>query len=347
LSQRATDAYEGARESVRRFIHAGAADEIVFVRGTTEAINLVAKSWGGANLRAGDEVLVSEMEHHANIVPWQMLCAATGARLRVLPFDDRGELVIERLSEVLTERTRIVAVTHVSNALGTINPVAEIARAARSVGAVTVIDGAQAVPHMEVDVTALECDFYAFSAHKMYGPTGIGALYGRRQLLAGMPPWEGGGEMIRRVTFERTEYADPPARFEAGTPHIAGTVGLRAAIEYLEGIGRSAIAAHEGELLEYATSLAEAIPDLRIIGGAGSKAGILSFTIEGIHPHDIGTILDNEGIAVRTGHHCAMPVMQHYGVPATVRASFGLYNTRDEIDRLFAAIDKARELFRS
>ena len=345
LSQRATDRYEGVRGKVRDFIHAESTHEIVYVRGTTEAINLVASSYGQAFVGPEDEVLVTEMEHHSNIVPWQFLCERTNATLKVVPFDDRGELILDRYRDILNERTRIVAITQVSNALGTINPVRDMIAMAHDAGAVVLVDGAQAVPHMSVDVTALDCDFYAFSGHKLYGPTGIGVLYGRESLLDAMPPWQGGGEMIMQVRFDRTEYNELPYKFEAGTPDIAGVVGLGAAIDYVAGLGLDLIDEHEQQLLAYATARAAEQSGMRVIGTASDKAAILSFELDGIHPHDVGTVLDHEGIAVRTGHHCAMPVMEHFGVPATVRASFGLYNTHAEIDRLFEAIDKAQELF--
>jgi cysteine desulfurase / selenocysteine lyase len=344
LSQRATEAYEHARERVRRRIGAARADEIVFTRGTTEAINLVAQSHARPRLGPGDEVLITWMEHHSNIVPWQLVCAQTGATLKVAAITDAGELDLESFAALLGPRTRIAAFTHVSNALGTINPVADLVRLARAAGAVTVIDGAQALPHMAVDVRALGADFYAFSSHKMYGPTGIGVLYGRAELLEAMPPYQGGGEMIRAVSFERTIYAPPPARFEAGTPHIAGAVGLAAAIDYLDGLGLDAVARAEHALLDYATERVREVPGLRIVGTARHKAAVLAFVIEGIHPHDIGTVLDTQGIAVRTGHHCAMPLMERYGLPATTRASFAFYNTRAEVDRLVAALHTVREV---
>ena len=345
LSQRATDAYEGARETARRFINAASTREVVFVRGTTEAVNLVASSYGRPRLGSGDEVLVTEMEHHSNIVPWQMLCRETGATLKVAPIDDRGALDMEALERLLGRRTRIVAVGHVSNALGTINPVAEIVRLAHAAGAVVLVDGAQCMPHMRADVQALDCDFYAFSAHKMYGPTGIGVLYGKEALLDAMPPYQGGGEMITKVTFEETLYNDLPHKFEAGTPAIAQAVGLGAAIDYLQGLGYDAIGAHEADLLEYATGIADAVHGMRLIGTAARKSSILSFVLDGVHPHDVGTILDHEGIAVRTGHHCAMPVMQHFAVAATARASLGIYNTREDVDALFAGIARVQDFF--
>ncbi len=346
LSERATAAYEGARTTLRTFLNARSTKEIVFVRGTTEAINLVAQTWGRANVGQGDEILISEMEHHSNIVPWQMLCQQVGATLKVLPINDAGELLLDRFSELLTERTKLVGITHCSNALGTVNPVRQVIEQAHAVGAVVLVDGAQAVAHMPVDVQALDCDFYAFSGHKLYGPTGAGVLYGKEALLEAMPPWHGGGEMIKYVSFEKTVYNDLPAKFEAGTPHIAGGIGLGAAIDYVTHIGLQAIAAHEHDLLAYATTRAGEIPELRIIGTAREKSGILSFDLGRIHPHDIGTILDHQGIAIRTGHHCAMPVMQHYCVPATARASFALYNTREDVDVLMNGIHKVIEVFR-
>ena len=346
LSQRATDAYEGSRAKVQKFINAGSVKEVVFTRGTTEAINLVAQSYGRTNLQSGDEILITEMEHHANIVPWQLLCEQTGAKLKVVPFDDTGVLEMSRFKDQLTEKTRIVAVTHVSNTLGTVNPVRQIIQLAHDTGAVVLVDGAQAIPHGPVDVTALECDFYAFSGHKVYGPTGIGVLYGRESLLEAMPPWQGGGDMIKTVGFDKTTYNDLPYKFEAGTPHIAGAIGLGAAVDYVTALGPDRIAAHEHQLINYATERASAERDMQVFGQAPDKAGILSFALDGIHPHDIGTILDHEGVAIRTGHHCAMPVMTHYGVSATARASFGPYNTIDEIDVLFRAMDKVREMFR-
>ncbi|HLD14691.1 MAG TPA: cysteine desulfurase [Burkholderiales bacterium] len=346
LSERATAAYEGARATVRRFINARATEEIVFVRGATEAINLVAQTWGRANVRQGDEILLSEMEHHSNIVPWQMLCQQVGATLKVIPINDAGELQLDRLDALLTGRTRLVGITHCSNALGTINPVREVIEKAHAAGAVVLVDGAQAVAHLPVDMQALDCDFYVFSSHKLYGPTGTGVLYGKESLLEAMPPWHGGGEMIKYVTFEKTIYNDLPAKFEAGTPHIAGGIGLGAAIDYVTQIGLEAIGAHEHDLLAYATQRAAEISELRIIGTARAKSGILSFDLGRIHPHDIGTMLDHQGIAIRTGHHCAMPVMQHYGVPATARASFALYNTRADVDALMVGIRKVIEVFR-
>ncbi|HWS76528.1 MAG TPA: cysteine desulfurase [Quisquiliibacterium sp.] len=345
LSQHATDLHEAARERVRVFLNAASADEIVFTRGTTEAINLVAQSWARSNLRPGDEILVTGMEHHSNIVPWQLVCAQTGAVLKHVPITDRGELEPDAYETLLGPRTRLVAIVHVSNALGTVNPVAEMTRLAHSVGALVLIDGAQAVAHQRVDVRALGCDFYAFSGHKLYGPTGIGALYARRELLAAMPPWQGGGDMIRTVSFEGSTWAEPPARFEAGTPNIAGAVALGAAIDYVEQVGLDRIAAHEHALLAHATEAVQRLPGVRLYGTAAEKAGILSFTVQGIHPHDLGTILDAEGVAIRAGHHCAMPVMTRFGIPGTARASFALYNDEEDVAALVAAIGKAQRLF--
>lgn len=346
LSQAATDAYEATRSKVQRFVGAASSKEIVFVRGTTEAVNLVAQTYGRKHVKAGDEILISAMEHHSNIVPWQMLCEQTGAKLRVAPINDRGEIILEEMERLIRFRTKLVAVAHVSNALGTINPVAKIVEMAHSHGAVVLVDGAQAVPHLRVDVKALNCDFYAFSGHKMYGPSGIGALYGKAEHLKTMPPYQGGGEMILSVTFGKTIYNEIPHKFEAGTPNIAGGIAFAAAIEYLEGLGLDAIAAHEHDLLAYGTQALLGVPGLSLVGTAEHKAGVLSFVIEGVHPHDIGTILDYEGIAVRTGHHCAQPVMDRFGVPATARASLGLYNTRGEIDALARGLRKVKETFR-
>ncbi|RMH62047.1 MAG: cysteine desulfurase [Zetaproteobacteria bacterium] len=345
LSERATAAYEGARASLRALLNARSVREIVFVRGATEGINLVASSWGGTHVGAGDEVLITGMEHHSNIVPWQMLCERVGATLKVLPIDQRGALCLDQLDALLSERTKLVGVVHLSNALGTINPVSEIIRRAHAVGAKVLIDGAQAVAHMPIDVQALDCDFYVTSAHKMYGPTGIGVLYAKEALLEAMPPYQGGGDMIRMVTFERTEYNELPYKFEAGTPNIAGAIGFAAAVAWLSAQGVERLAAHEQQLLDYATERAAACDGLRLIGTASRRATVLSFVLDGVHPHDLGTILDREGIAIRAGHHCAMPVMQHFGVPATARASFAAYNTREEVDALFAALAKARALF--
>jgi cysteine desulfurase/selenocysteine lyase len=345
LSMQATAAYEAARETVRRHIHAARGEEIIFVRGATEAINLVATSFG-QRLRPGDEILVTEMEHHSNIVPWQLLCERAGTVLRVAPIDDRGALIVEAFERLPGPRTRLVALTHLSNALGTINPVRELVALAHAHGAAVLVDGAQAAPHLKVDVQAIDCDFYAFSGHKLYGPTGIGVLYGKAALLETMPPYQGGGDMIRQVTFARTTYNDLPYKFEAGTPNIAGGIALGAAIEYLDALGLDAVAAHEQELLDRATARAEAMDGLRLIGTAGVKASILSFVLEAVHAHDVGTILDRAGIAVRSGHHCAMPVMERFGVAATVRASFALYNTAAEVDALFAALARVRDIFR-
>ena len=344
LSQEATDLFEGARESVRRFVNAASTREIVFVRGTTEAVNLVAQSWGRPRLGPGDEIVVSHLEHHANIVPWQMLCGQTGARLRVIPMTRSGELDFDAYRALLGPRTRLLALTHVSNALGTVVPVREYIAEARRHGIAVLLDGAQAVPHMPVDVRSLDCDFYCFSAHKMCGPTGIGVLYGREALLRAMPPWQGGGDMILSVSFERTTYNDLPWKFEAGTPHIAGAVGLAAAIDYLGAIGMERIAAAEHRLLEYATARLTTVPGLEIVGTAPAKAAVVSFTLGRVHPHDLGTILDMEGVAIRTGHHCAMPVMEFYGIPATARASFAFYNTRAEVDRLVDSLGVALEM---
>jgi cysteine desulfurase / selenocysteine lyase len=345
LSQRATDAFEGAREKVRRFIKAASTKEIIFTRGTTEAINLVAQSWGRANLGAGDEVVITHLEHHANIVPWQMVCQQTGATLKVIPMTPSGEIDLDAARGIVGPRTRMLACGHVSNALGTIHPVAELVALARSVGALVLLDGAQGVPHMRVDMQALGCDFYAFSGHKLFAPTGIGVLWGREELLRAMPPWQGGGDMILAVSFEKTTYNDLPWKFEAGTPHIAGAIGLGAAIDYLERLDFERAAAWEDELLEYATAALGSIEGLRIIGTAPRKAAVISFSLDGVHPHDIGTIVDHAGVAIRTGHHCAMPVMEYYGVPATARASFAFYNTKAEADRLVAALLQAREVF--
>ena len=344
LSQRSTAAYEATRAKMKRFLNARSKSELIFVRGTTEGINLVASSWGHKNVREGDEIVISAMEHHSNIVPWQMLCESTGATLRVIPIDDRGELIIEEYARLLNPRTKMVAVAHVSNALGTINPVGEIVAMAHRAGALALIDGAQAAPHLKVDVQALDADFYALSGHKMVGPTGIGILYGKSKLLNAMPPYQGGGDMIKTVTLEKTTYADLPYKFEAGTPNIAGGIGLGAAVDYLNNIGLNRIAAYEHELLVYGTQALEQIPGLRMIGTAREKAAVLSFVIEGIHPHDIGTVLDRMGIAVRTGHHCAQPVMDRFGVPATTRASLAFYNTTREIDALAAGLRKVKEV---
>jgi cysteine desulfurase/selenocysteine lyase len=345
LSQAATEAFEGARERVRRFINARSTKEIIFVRGTTEGINLVAQSYARPRFKAGDEILITALEHHANIVPWQMVCEQTGCTLKVAPIDRRGELVYDEFLKLLSPRTKLVAVAHVSNALGTVLPVKRIIDAAHAQGAVVLIDGAQAVPHTAVDVRALGCDFYTFSSHKIYGPTGVGVLYGREELLEAMPPWQGGGDMILSVSFEKTTYNDLPYKFEAGTPNISGAVGMAAAMDYIEGLGIEKIAAHEHRLLQLATSALERIPGIEIIGTAAHKAAVLSFTLKGVHPHDLGTILDTEGVAVRTGHHCAQPVMTFFGIPATARATFGVYNTERDVASLVAGIEKVREVF--
>jgi cysteine desulfurase/selenocysteine lyase len=345
LSERATAAYEGARAKVQAFLNAGESREIVFVRGTTEAINLVARCLGQSRLHPGDEVLISAMEHHSNIVPWQMVCEERRARLRVIPMNPDGELLLDRYRDLLNDRTRILAVVHVSNSLGTVNPVAELIREAKARGIPVLLDGAQAVPHFPVDVRALGCDFYALSGHKMFGPTGIGVLYGRAELLQALPPFQGGGDMIRTVTFERTTYAQLPHKFEAGTPHIAGAVGLGAAIDYLSALDRDLIEEHERDVLAYAVDRVGSAPGVRLIGRPAHRAGVVSFVMEGAHAHDVGTIVDRAGIAIRTGHHCTQPVMEFYGVPATARASFALYNTRDDVDALVAALDDVRRVF--
>ncbi len=345
LSERSTFAYERARGKARMFLNARSHKEIIFTRGATESINLVANSFGRGRLKAGDEVLITHMEHHSNIVPWQLLCEQTGAVLKVAPINDAGELLLDEYRRLLSERTRLVAVTHLSNALGTINPVREMIRLAHEREVPVLVDGAQAVPHIPVDVQALDCDFYVFSGHKVYGPSGIGVLYGKEQLLESMPPWQGGGDMIRRVSFEGTEYAGLPAKFEAGTPNIAGAIGLGEALDWTTQIGLETIAAHEHNLLVYATKRLSEIPGVEVVGSARHKASVLSFTLEGVHPHDIGTILDQEGVAVRAGHHCAQPVMQRYGIPATARASFAVYNTQAEVDALAEAVLKVKELF--
>jgi cysteine desulfurase/selenocysteine lyase len=345
LSARATEAYERARTKARRFLNAEYDQEIIFVRGTTEAINLVAQSFGRSRLGAGDEVLITAMEHHSNIVPWQILCQDRKSRLKVAPIDDRGDLLLDEFQKLLGPQTRIVSLVHLSNALGTLNPVREVIQMAHARGIPVLLDGAQAAAHVKVDVRGLDCDFYAFSGHKLYGPTGIGVLYGKKDLLEKMPPYQAGGDMISSVSFEKTTYNRLPFKFEAGTAHIAGAIGLGAAIDYLEETGLGAIAAHEKDLLSYATEAVRGIPGLRIIGTAREKAGILSFVIEGVHPHDVGTVLDQEGVAIRAGHHCTQPLMERFGVPATARASLGLYNTREEIDSLVAGIRKVVEVF--
>ena len=345
LSERATDAYEGARTRTARFLNAPEREEIVFTRGTTEAINLVAWSWGRANLGAGDEVVISTMEHHSNIVPWQLLGEQTGARLRVIPVTDAGELDMPAFHALLGPRTKLVSVVHLSNALGTVNPVRDIVEAARAVGARVLLDGAQAVQHFPVDVQALGCDFYAFSGHKIFGPTGIGALWGRRELLDAMPPWQGGGEMIRTVRFEGSTFADVPHKFEAGTPNIAGAVGMGAAMDYLGALDSDAVAAHEADVLRYATDALTALGGVRILGTAPGKGAVVSFVMDDIHAHDIGTIVDSQGVAIRVGHHCTMPLHERYGVAASARASFAMYNTREEVDALVRALEKTREMF--
>ena len=345
LSVSATEAHDEARETVRRFIQAADANEIIFVRGATEAINLVAETYGRANVGEGDEVLITAMEHHSNIVPWQMLCEEKGAHLRVAPINNAGELELDAFEKLLSPRTRIVAVAHVSNALGTVNPIRKIVQLAHAHDVPVLVDGAQAVPHLPVDVQALGCDFYAFSGHKVYGPTGIGVLYGKEEILAEMAPYQGGGDMISSVTFEKTTYNVVPYKFEAGTPDIAGAIGLGAALEYVSKLGMDKIEAHEHDLLTYATEQVGALPGVRLIGTARERAGVLSFVMEGVHPHDLGTILDRDGIAIRTGHHCAQPVMDRFGIAATARASFAVYNTRQDVDALVDGIHRALEVF--
>ncbi len=345
LSEQATEAYEATRVKCQHLLNAADASEIIFVRGATEGINLVAATFGRRHVSAGDEVLITAMEHHSNIVPWQILCEEKGAHLRVAPMNERGELLLDEFEKLLTPRTRIAAFTHVSNALGTVNPVNQMVAMAHARGIPVLVDGAQAAPHIHADVRDLDCDFYVLSGHKIFAPTGIGILYGKRALLEAMPPYQGGGDMIRTVTFEKTTYAPLPHKFEAGTPNIAGTIGLGAAVDYVQQIGIAKIAAHEHDLLEYGTEVLSRISGLRIVGQAREKAAVLSFVVEGIHPHDLGTILDQEGIAVRTGHHCAQPVMDFYGIPATTRASLSFYNTREEIDALAAGIEKAKRMF--
>jgi cysteine desulfurase / selenocysteine lyase len=344
LSERATEGYEKVRVAAQKFINAADSREIIFLRGTTEAINLVAQTYGRKNVNAGDEVLITAMEHHSNIVPWQMLCEEKHARLRVAPINERGELLLDEFEKLLNRKTKIVAVGHLSNALGTINPIKQIVKMAHALNVPVLVDGAQAAPRMQVDVQDLDCDFYAVSGHKMYAPTGIGFLYGKAHFLEAMPPWQGGGDMIASVTFDKTIYNRLPYKFEAGTPNIADTIGLGAALQYLSGLGLEQIEEHEADLLAYATREVQKIPGVSVVGTAREKAGVLSLVMEDIHPHDIGTILDSEGIAVRTGHHCAQPVMQRFNIPATVRASFGLYNTREEVDALVRGIQKVREV---
>jgi cysteine desulfurase/selenocysteine lyase len=344
LSERATLLHDRGRETVRAFVNAASTREVVFTRNATESINLVARTWGDANVRAGDEIVITAMEHHSNIVPWQQLCARAGAVLRVAPIDDRGELRLDEFVRLLTPRTRLVAVVHVSNALGTVNPVEEVVTLAHRTGARVLIDGSQAVAHMRVDVQALGCDFYAFTGHKIYGPMGIGVLYGREDLLAAMPPFLGGGDMIRTVTFEESTWNDLPYKFEAGTPDVSGVAGLAASLDYVTAIGLEAIGAHEAVLMATATTALERVPGLRLVGQARHKAGAISFVLDGVHPHDIGTIVDHEGVAIRTGHHCAQPVMDRFGVPATARASFALYNTTDDVAALIEALGRVRAL---
>jgi cysteine desulfurase / selenocysteine lyase len=345
LGDRATELYENSRNKIRRFLNAASAREIIFVRGSTEAINLVAQTYGRHNFRPGDEIVISAMEHHSNIVPWQLLCNEIGAHLRISPIDSKGELLLDQYADILSSKTRLVAATYISNALGTINPVHEIIKLAHNRNIPVLIDGAQAVPHVPIDVQTLDCDFFVFSGHKMYGPTGIGILYGKENLLDLMPPYQGGGDMIRSVTFEKTSYSELPYKFEAGTPHVAGAIGLGYAIDFLESIGMQSIFLHEHELLTYATDALRTVKGLHIIGEANKKAALISFVMDGIHPHDIGTILDEDGIAVRSGHHCAQPVMDFFNIPATVRASVGLYNTRDDIDALLGGLSRVREVF--
>ena len=345
LSQRSTAAREQARETVRGFLNARSAEEVIFLRGTTEAINLVASSWGRKNVGPGDEILITGLEHHSNIVPWVMLCEERGAHLKVAPLDDSGAVRLDEFERLLSPRTRIAAFAHISNSLGTVNPVRRMAELAHRTGALVLVDGAQAAPHLPLDVQALGCDFYAFSGHKVYGPSGIGVLWGRSELLEAMPPWQGGGGMIRTVSFEKVTYATPPHRFEAGTPFIEGAIGLAAALEYVGSLGLEAVAAWESELLALATERVAEIPGVRLVGTAPAKAAVLSFTLEGVHPHDVGTVLDQAGIAIRAGHHCAQPVMERFGVPATARASFGLYNTPEDVEALVAALHRAREIF--
>lgn len=345
LSERATESYEAVRRKVKKFINARSTKEIVFTHGTTEAINLVASSYGHSNFKKGDEVLITEMEHHSNIVPWQLICQQTGAVLRVIPIDDRGQLILEEFDHLLTERTKLLALCHVSNSLGTINPVKNIINQAHRKGIPVLLDGAQATAHLKVDVQELDVDFYTFSSHKMFGPTGVGVLYAKESLLEAMPPYQSGGDMIIMVTFDKTRFNELPYKFEAGTPNIEGVIGFGAALEYLTKIGLDVLTGYDQKLLSYATERAEATPNLRLIGTAEEKVGILSFVVDGIHPHDLGTLLDQQGIAIRSGHHCAMPVVDHFKVPATARASFTIYNTVEEVDRLFDGVEKARKVF--
>jgi len=345
LSQRSTEAYEGAREKIQRFINAQSHEEIVFTRGTTESINLVASSLGKSILTSADEVLVTWMEHHSNIVPWQLVCEQTGAKLRAVPMNSNGELDLDEYTKLLSDRTKIVAIGHVSNALGTINPIEHIISTAHNIGALVLVDGAQSIPHMKIDVQTIDCDFYAFSGHKMYGPSGIGVLYGKKALLNDMPPYQGGGEMVLTVSFEKTTYNGLPCKFEAGTPNITGAVGLGATVDYLNSIEFDALCQYEADLLDYATEKFLELPGARIIGTANQKVSVLSFMLGDIHAHDLGTILDQDGIAIRTGHHCAMPVMEHFGIPATARASFALYNNNEDVDRFILGLKNALELF--
>ena len=345
LSERATNDYEGARDTAQRFINASDRKEVILVRGTTDGINLVAQSYGRPLLKPGDEIIISTMEHHSNIVPWQMLAAQTGAEVKVIPVNEEGELEMDAYMQMLGPKTRIVSVVHVSNAMGTLNPVKTIIDTAHDVGAVVMLDGAQAAPHLAIDVQALDCDFYSFSGHKVFGPTGIGVLYGKAELLEKMDPYQGGGDMIRSVSFDGTTYNDLPYKFEAGTPNIAGAIGLGAALDYVKNLGIDAIAAHEHDVLETATRVMSEIPGVRLIGTAKEKSSIISFVMDGVHPHDIGTVVDSEGVAIRTGHHCAMPLMKRYGVAATARASFALYNTREEAEALAGAVWKVKEMF--
>lgn len=347
LSAEATAAYDEARKKVQHFVNAQSSQEVIFTRNSTESINLVAHSFGRENVGPGDEVLITHMEHHANIVPWQLLCERSGARLRVAPINDQGELLMDEFAQCLNARTKLVAIVHLSNSLGTINPVSEVIQLAHQQDVPVLIDGSQAAYHMPIDVQALDCDFYVFTGHKLYGPTGIGVLYGRERLLDSMPPFLGGGDMIRSVTFDKTTYADLPAKFEAGTPHIAGAVGLGAAVDYITAVGFDKISNHEAQLLEYGTAVLSEIPGLQLIGTARNKASILSFVLKGAHPHDIGTIVDMEGVSIRTGHHCTQPLMDRFGIPATARASIAMYNTRQEIDQLVHALHRVREMFPS
>ncbi|MCP5468864.1 MAG: cysteine desulfurase [Deltaproteobacteria bacterium] len=347
LSERSTQEYEAAREKIRQFIHAKKTSEIIFTRGTTESINLVAQTYGREHLQAGDEIIISHMEHHSNIVPWQILAEQSGAQLKVVPITDQGELDLEAYQKLFSKRTKLVSMVYVSNSLGTVNPIKQVIEFAHQAGVPVLVDGAQAVNHLSIDVQDLDADFFAFSGHKLFGPTGIGVLYGKEQLLEKMPPYQGGGDMIRQVSFEKTTYNDLPYKFEAGTPHIAGAIGLGAAIDYLQEIGMSHLATYERDLLDYASKAFEQLPDLKIIGQAKDKTSVISFVLKDIHPHDIGTILDREGVAVRAGHHCTMPLMQRFQVPATVRASFAFYNTFEEIDKLVEAVKKVQEVFTS